>query len=387
MSEELRQSGLSDSGVKICKYEFYSIGNTTLNQLKKHKIIPSKNYREYGSRKPDALLVDRRNKKHIKVFLILEHKDTGKFKTKRDKKKTVEQCNDLCQVLGALVGVATDGDTFIWFNPNHPNTENEYLDKTTGKKRSYSFIIEEDGTFLSKPCILDQKTDEVDITKLSSASRLTIEFLEKVVGSIGKTTSHVVKEISIDPTSLARQIWQDVWSVSGATPEKCLYTFIELFIFKYLSDLGILTEDDKGNKINFKDIFKLSPDVAFKNYSNNAREYLKVMFKPSTDDNTTIINGTVLNPDVPEHSDVFYKILKKFDSFGEMKNIDPNFKSKVFEDFMKESISKKNWGQFFTPRNIIDAMIEISDIDKLEGGHLYAIRRVGSEDSVLNQLR
>lgn len=26
----------------------------------------------------------------------------------------------------------------------------------------------------------------------------------------------------------------------GATPENCLYTFVELFIFKYLSDLGIL---------------------------------------------------------------------------------------------------------------------------------------------------
>jgi hypothetical protein len=29
--------------------------------------------------------------------------------------------------------------------------------------------------------------------------------------------------------------------VSGATPENCLYTFVEVFIFKYLSDLGVLT--------------------------------------------------------------------------------------------------------------------------------------------------
>lgn len=35
---------------------------------------------------------------------------------------------------------------------------------------------------------------------------------------------------------------------------------------------------------------------------------------------------------------------------------------------MKESISKKNWGQYFTPRNIIDAIVEISDIEKLPEG-------------------
>ncbi len=92
------------------------------------------------------------------------------------------------------------------------------------------------------------------------------------------------------------------------------------------------------------------------------------MFPKSKEDGTTIINGTVLNPNVPEHSTVFYKILKKFNDFGELKNIDPNFKSQVFEDFMKESISKKNWGQFFTPRNIVDAIIEISEIDKLPEG-------------------
>ena len=132
--------------------------------------------------------------------------------------------------------------------------------------------------------------------------------------------------------------------------------------------MDVLDEDDKGNKINFKNIFALSPEKAFKNYSENVRTYLKVMFPEGAEDKTTIINGTVLNPNVSEHSLVFYKILKKFNDFGEMKNIDPRFKSKVFEDFMKQSISKKNWGRYFTPRNIIDAMIEISDIDKLPEG-------------------
>jgi type I restriction-modification system DNA methylase subunit len=92
------------------------------------------------------------------------------------------------------------------------------------------------------------------------------------------------------------------------------------------------------------------------------------MFPASKDDQTTIINGTVLNPNVDEHRLVFYKILSKFKKFGPLKNIDPSFKSQVFEAFMKRSISQKKWGQFFTPRNIVDAIISISDIDKLPVG-------------------
>jgi len=366
MSEELIQKGLTEHGLIIGNYELYNIGNTTLNQLKKYKIIPNRQYKEYGTRKPDVVLVDRRNKKNIRVILVIEHKDVGNFRSESDKLYTIQQCNDLCQVLKSDLGVATDGTSFIWFNPNQKNKENEYLDRTSGKKRSYTIIISEDGTDFIKDFSIDQREDEVDIGKLNTKTISTLQNIDLLLKCISSKNSQIIKEKTIDPTALAKQIWQDVWSVSGATPEKCLYTFIELFIFKYLSDLKILIEDDKGNNINFNYIYSLSHEKAFINYSSNVRPYLKVMFPKDKEDGTTIINGTVLNPKVPEHSKVFYKILKKFNDFGELKNIDPHFKSKVFEEFMKESISKKNWGQFFTPRNIINSIIEISDIDQLE---------------------
>ena len=49
-----------------------------------------------------------------------------------------------------------------------------------------------------------------------------------------------------------------------------------------------------------------------------------------------------------------------------MNEIDPQFKSKVFEEFMKQNNSTKYWGRYFTPRNVIDAMVRMSDVDKLE---------------------
>lgn len=368
MSEELTQKRLTEHGLRIGEYEFFNIGSSTLNQLKKCKIVPDRDYKEYGIRKPDALLVDRRNKSNIKVICVTEVKDSGKFKSNADKTETIRQCNDVCQILEAEVGIATDLSSFVWFNPRQNDPLNNYTDQTTGMVRNFALIKDENGGDFIKEFVIDQTQDEQDPTKLSVKTRKSIQNLELVRRSISPINSRLVKETTIDPTNLAKQIWQDVWSVTGATPEKCLYTFVELFIFKYLSDLDVLTEDDKGNRINFKDIFSLGSKNAFKNYTQNVRPYLKVMFPESLEDNTTIINGTVLNPKVAEHSEVFYKILNRFKDFGEMKNIDPSFKSKVFEEFMKETISKKNWGQFFTPRNIIDAMIEISDIDKLEEG-------------------
>lgn len=368
MSEELVQKGLMEHGLKIGNYEFYNIGNTTIKQLKKSRIIPELDYKEYELRKPDGLLVDRRNKKKIRVLCVIEGKQGEKFQSIRDRTSTVQQCNDICQVLHAKVGIATDYSSFIWFNPNHKNTKTEYLDKTTGINRSYTIIKDEQGNDFGKEFTVDQKQDEQDLTKLNVTTRKSLQNLELVMNCITPNNSQLAKAVLIDPTNLAKQIWQDVWSVTGATPEKCLYTFIELFIFKYLSDLNLIVDDDKGNKIFFNHIYSLDPKKAFKNYSQNVRPHLKIMFPESPEDHTTIINGTVLNPKVAEHSTVFYKLLKKFKDFGEMKNIDPSFKSKVFEEFMKETISKKNWGQFFTPRNIIDAMVEISGIDNLAEG-------------------
>jgi type I restriction-modification system DNA methylase subunit len=368
MSEELAQKGLTEHGLIIGSYEFYNIGSSTLNQLKICKIVPNKDYKEYGIRKPDALLVDRRNFESVRVLCVIEGKPSEQFDSEQKRTSTIEQCNDLCQVLDAPIGIATDYNSFVWFNPKQNNPSTEYSDRTTGAKRSYTLILDANGTPFSRRFLIDQQNNESDILKLLPSTRDSLESIEEVRNGISQTSSQLMKPTTINPTDLARQIWQDVWFVTGATPEKSLYTFLELFIFKYLSDLGILTEDSKGNQVSFNHIFSLGDQKAFKNYHANVRPHLKAMFPEDSIDHTTIINGTVLNPEVPEHDQTFYRILKRFYDFGVLRNIDPSFKSKVFEAFMKESISSKNLGQHFTPRNVVDAMISISDIEKLEEG-------------------
>src|SRR4030042_5824489 len=141
MSEELLQKSLNKGGLILGPFEYYNLGSTTLNDLKKYKIIPNKNYDAYGLRKPDSLLVDRRNKKKLSVILTIEWKKGEKFINEKDKIDAIEQCNDIAQEMGAKIGLATDGQDFIWFNPNHKNKNKEYKDRTTEKIRSYSLIV------------------------------------------------------------------------------------------------------------------------------------------------------------------------------------------------------------------------------------------------------
>ena len=81
LSEEIIQRGYEEHGLKIEKYQFYNLGATTISTLKKYKIIPNRNYKEYEKKKPDALLVDRRNKSKPVVIAVIEHKPPDEFKS------------------------------------------------------------------------------------------------------------------------------------------------------------------------------------------------------------------------------------------------------------------------------------------------------------------
>lgn len=75
MSEELIQKNLTEKGISFGKYEFYNIGNTTINALKNYNIVPNKDYGKYKNLKPDALLVNRNNKNNIQVIAVIEYKN------------------------------------------------------------------------------------------------------------------------------------------------------------------------------------------------------------------------------------------------------------------------------------------------------------------------
>ena len=328
MSEELIQRNLVAEPERVGPWEFYNIGATTLKALKEAKIIPRRNYAEFEGKKPDALIVQKPN-----VVAAIEYKAPGRLKTKKQIDAAIAQEIGTARALDAKIYIVTDGEKTIWINP------------ATGNR------------------VVSERGEPVTI-RFDKASEECVKAISKSLSSLDANNDVLRAPTVVDPLPLARQAWQDLWAVSGATPENCLYTFVEIFIFKYLSDLGVLKGVHSFEKLvaSFDDN---SDNEVLEYYANTIRLRIKELFPNGPRDKTTIINGTIFvskdDKAVDGYAAVFRKILERFRDFGTLENIDYDFKSRLFETFLKESISTKNWGQYFTPLKVVRSIIKMAD--------------------------
>ena len=329
MSEELIQRNLVDSPEKMGDWNFYNIGATTLKALKSAKIIPNHDYDEYEKKKPDALIV----KKPI-VIAAIEYKTPQQLRTQKQIEKAIAQELGTARALNAKIYIITDGKKSIWVNPK---TGNE--------------ITQEDGSKIT----LNFDKNSTDC----------INLINKIAASITSDNDQIKPPSAVDPLPLAQKVWQDLWAVSGATPENCLYTFVEIFIFKYLSDLGVLQGVHSFYSL-ISQYGSNTDDDVLDFYAQTIRVKIKQLFPWNPKDKTTIINGTIFvskdDKAVSGYATVFRRILNRFNDFGTLENIDYDFKSKLFETFLKESISKKNWGQYFTPLKVVRAIVNMVEL-------------------------
>lgn len=334
MSEELLQRDLLKNPNKIGKWDFYSIGATSIKALKEHGIIRNIDYKDVEKKKVDGIIVLRKF-----VIAVIEYKNTSEFRTKAQQDKAIKQEINVAKAIGSKLIIATDTKETVWVNV------------ATGER------------------IKDENGNEIKTNFDPNDERLP-NLIEKINFSINEKNNQLKPKKLVNPTDLAKQIWQDIWSVSGATPENCLYTFVELFIFKYLSDLDVL----KGSH-NFYSLIKMyndnTDDEVLEHYADSIRKKIKDLFPYNPIDSTTIINGTIFvskdQKAVAGYSVVFRKVLNRFNDYGKLEHIDYDFKSQLFESFLKESISKKNWGQFFTPIKVVRAIVEMSKDDIKSG--------------------
>lgn len=334
MSEELLQRDLIKNPEKLGSWDFYNIGSTTIKDLKAYGIVRNVNYGDIEKKKVDGIIVQRKT-----VIAIIENKKPATFKTKQQQENAISQEIEVAKKLNCKLLIATDTKNTVWVNA------------LTGNR-----IKDENGHEIK--IVFDPKNDK------------TAALIEKITYSINELNDNLKPKQLVNPTGLAKQIWQDIWSVSGATPENCLYTFVELFIFKYLSDLGVLQGIYSFDQLiaNFENN---NPAEILETYARVIRPKIKELFPENAVDKTTIINGTIFvskdQKAVNGYSTVFQKVLLKFKAYGKLEHIDYDFKSQLFESFLKESISKKNWGQFFTPLKVVRAIVEMAKDDIKDG--------------------
>lgn len=154
-----------------------------------------------------------------------------------------------------------------------------------------------------------------------------------------------------------------------------MYNIVELFVFKYLTDLEVLTEHN-----NFFRVEKIIKDVGategLKHYANGSRKEIIELFPKSSEDGTTIINGTIFvnekgEPNISNDS-LFENVINIFSDYGKtygsFKNIDRRFKTRLYETFLRQDAGIKTLGQYFTPRNVVRALVKMSKARHLNQG-------------------
>ena len=342
MAEQINKNDYINHPDKIGEFNYYSLGETTIKQLQKNNLIASKT-KKFQNKKPDAIVTD--DKKDVVVYV--ENKDIGKLSTPEEIQEAINQEIDVAKAVKAPIFVVTDTVDTYWIN-TYTNDR----------------ILTEDGVELR--VVFKPNENKKQLERLIKYIRL----------SISSTNNQLKKVVYLDPTDLATAVHQKIWIAKNSSPETCLYTFVELFIFKYLSDLGVLTGDysfeslckkyeDEGNSDEYVLDFYLG--------ATGPREKIKSLF-PAGVDGTTVVNGDVFhaikNKDgeyvVNGDGKTFRNIIEEFKRYeqknGKFLNINKDFKSKLFECFLKNEKDKKKMGQFFTPLKVVEQMNRMVEI-------------------------
>lgn len=364
-NEELNQRGYLAAGKikgdKFGDFEQLNIGATNVRELKAVGIevtipvsinFPFTAYKPLkapGNAKPDRVYLRRQGSK-LKPVATCEDKAPTKLRTDAEILKASEQGLFAAAALGASIAITSNGKKWLY----------------------------------------------VDVKK-SLTKKMIIYFPEKRDFGPGVLSNLLVGDAGVtkDPAPLADKVWQTIWHATKEEPKQCLLTFVEIFVLKFLSDnlpLSILPEAYRfyGLLSDPKDFKDQHGMTAIEYYSNKIRPKIKDIFKDNTIvhdpkvaeifglstivSKTSVINGFAFlrssTVTLAGFNRTFLDILNDFQAFGPLTTIDPEFKLRLYETFLKRSARQQKLGQFFTPRNVVRPMIRMARLEKLADGAL-----------------
>ena len=334
------------------RYAYRRLGSATLGQLKRAKILRRAVPPEHAQRKPDALIYLPLGD----VKAVVEVKTPAEMRDKNIP-TLVEDYRPIALGASCKLLILTDGKRSLWYNA------------LTGNP-----VLDADGT----PVKALVQPSMIEGGRISpEAVREITEFIDKADYSLSDTNDRFESIRHIDPTPLAKAVWQKIWIQTGKEPEKCLYNVVEILVFKFLSDLGVLTDN-----YAFKRVVEIiapggraKDEEALDHYAKVIRDRIRKLF-PAGEDNTTVINGTIFvneagQPNMSQ-AGLFGEVIRAFQAFdndnGSMRHIDRNFKTRLYEVFLRQSAGVKSLGQYFTPRNVVQSMVRMSNASQLSAG-------------------
>lgn len=339
MSEELMQV----VPTRVGRFVYYPTRGTSLDSLRKAKIITTAAAKHLAQKRPDGIILVPNGAVKAVIEYKVDLKTTKKIQSAITQE--LEVAKNLCKLL-----VVTDNAKSFWINT------------LTGNP-----ILDEKGNAIKK--VLDvRKFQDGSLTREEVSA--FEELLDKIDHSLSSVNDKLETPSLLDPSPLAKALWQKIWINTGKEPEKCLYNVVELFVFKFLSDLGVLKAHN-----NFSAIYALRQTDALDaldTYAATSRKDIRKLF-PAGEDGTTVINGTIFVNEKGEpnknQAHLFGEVLDLLQEFseksGSFRYIQREFKTRLYESFLRQSAGVKSLGQYFTPRNVVQAMVRMSSASSL----------------------
>jgi len=175
--------------------------------------------------------------------------------------------------------------------------------------------------------------------------------------------------------SWAKSLWQVIWEHTGKQPQKCLYNVMELMLFRFLSDTKVL-----GKYCNFDSVrehLESSQTAALTHYVRKCRPEMIDCFGRSIIGEAIVSEQSLfVGPDGPSivHAPLFAQLIVQ------LKEVPPNWfsdgdydKSRLYEMFLRQSAESRLLGQFFTPRVVVRAMLDMSCVKLFKAGQKYKV--------------
>lgn len=337
-------------------FEEFNLGSTSLKELvsagiatvlPKSVAYPFKQFKppkNLGTAKPDRVFIHRVGADLVPVA-VGEHKAPAKLSNPEARAKAAEQVLFYAASLGARIGVTTNGERWA------------YIDTEESLNKGELVFFEEKRDF-SPAVLLNLLQGDAAVAK--------------------------------NPKPLAESVWQIIWHATKEEAKECLLTFVEIFVFKFLSDN--LSKTHLPDAYSFYTLIA-SPDefrnrfgkTAIAYYVSDVRPRIKQLFPDNViveDEQipalfglgtlvskTSVINGFAFLRSSEETVDsfnrTFLQILRAFHDYGPLTSIDPEFKLRLYETFLKSTARQQKLGQFFTPRNIVRQMIRMAQLYRL----------------------
>lgn len=380
--EELIQRGYIRAGqikgTRFGSYEELNLGQTTVGELKRAGVIaalpgaiafPFQYYRppkKTTSVKPDIIYLNR-IRGALSVVACVEMKQPNEFNTEKKRLRASEQALTSAWALNGLVAVASDGSTYLYYDVQLSLLEKRLVRIDEGRDLN--------------PAVLQELT----------------------APNHGQNTQ-------LGP--LVAKVWQAIWHATKEEPKPCLMTFVEIFILKFLSDN--LSADVLPRNYTFYELTNRD-ERAFREafgktqieyYVDDIRPKIKSIFRDKTViesptlksllgletivSTTSVINGFAFlksgSVSLVSFNRTFMEILGYFHELGALTHIDPEFKLRLYETFLKKTVGQQKLGQFFTPRNVVRSMITMANLADLPDGSVVLDPAAGVGGFVLEPL-